>query len=483
LGCLPFSTLVRAGNAAGGQACDYGQDFNGVDVLKKAVVALALVSLSDPSAAYEPSLGERIDAYVQPYIASQNFSGSILVAREGAIIYARASGFSDTGARTANTLQTRFHVASMSMQFTAAAVLRLIDAGKLHLDSAVSSVISDYPGGGGITIRDLLMQVSGIADINDLADYSDLLKSHQDAGSLVAKIQNVAPVHPPGGSYVREEHSAYNLLALIVERTTGRSFRDAVQRLVFAPLRMRDSGIDDDRELTAINLPAKGYAPRGVRQIEPAQAIHWSSKTGNGSAFSTVLDEQRWVRGVFGSRFLSQTSQALILNLSARAGYGWFKSQSVRFAEPLYHMNGRAPGFASAIVWLPREQLSVIVLSNIYASVTTDMGFDIAALTLDRPLRTLSILSTPLPPAALAGLEGKFKFGADFFRANATLTLVIDGPDVTLLWPNGDVSALIPVDANHFIDRGYWTPVEIVREPAGQVVSLKYDRFLGQREP
>ena len=287
--------------------CMYSAEF---DMLKKAVVTLALVSLSDPAAAYEPSLGERIDAYVQPYVASQNFSGSILVAREGATIFARGYGFSDAGARRANTLQTQFHIASMSMQFTAAAVLRLIDAGKLHLDSTVSSVIADYPGGGGITIRDLLMQVSGIADINDLADYSELLKSHQDAGSLVAKMQNVPPIHPPGGSYVREEHGAYNLLALIVERTTGHSFRDAVQRLVFAPLRMRNSGIDDDRELSANNLTANGYAPLGVRQIQPAQAIHWSSKTGNGSAFSTVLDEQKWMRGLFDSRFLSQTSQA-----------------------------------------------------------------------------------------------------------------------------------------------------------------------------
>jgi len=82
--------------------------------------------------------------------------------------------------------------------------------------------------------------------------------SHQDAGSLVAKIQHVPPVHPPGGSYVREEHGAYNLLALIVERTTGRSLRDAVKRLVFVPLRIRDSGIDDDRESSANNLTAKG---------------------------------------------------------------------------------------------------------------------------------------------------------------------------------------------------------------------------------
>lgn len=242
-----------------------------------------------------------------------------------------------------------------------------------------------------------------------------------------------------------------------------------------------DSGIDDDRESSANNLTAKGYAPLGVRQIEPAQAIHWSSKTGNGSAFSTVLDEQKWVSGVFDSRFLSQTSQEQILDLSARAGYGWFKTQSVRFGEPLYYMNGRAPGFASAIIWLPRERLSVIVLSNIYASVTTDIGFDITALTLERPLHALSILSTPLPPATLAGLEGKFSFGADFFQANATLTLVIDGSDAMLHWPNGDISALLPVDANHFIDRGYWTPVEIVREPDGAVAGMKYDRFLGHR--
>src|SRR6516164_5371826 len=76
----------------------------------------------------ETSTELRIDAYLKPYVTTQNFSGTILIAQGGKVVFARAYGMSDANRRAANRLTTRFHVASMSMQFTAAAVLRLIDA-------------------------------------------------------------------------------------------------------------------------------------------------------------------------------------------------------------------------------------------------------------------------------------------------------------------------------------------------------------------
>ncbi len=451
-------------------------------MLRAALVGFVSVLLPLVATANEPALQERIDSYVQSYVSTQNFSGTILVSRDGAVVFARGYGLSDAAVRRPNVLWTRFHVASMSMQFTAAAVLRLADAGKLSLDASVASIIMDYPGGSAITIRNLLVQNSGIADINDQPDYEALLKSHQTAASLVARFRDLKPVHPAGGTYVREEHSAYNLLALIVEKQTGLSFRDAVQRLVFEPLAMRDSGIDDDDKLKGVAPVAKGYAPLGVFNLQPAEPIHWSAKTGSGSAYSTVIDEQKWVSSFSSGHFLSEANRAALLNLSSRAGYGWFKTNSVRFSEPLYYMNGRAPGFASAIVYLPQERLSIVVLSNIYASVTSDIGSDIAALALGRPVQSPTIRTTPLTPEALTGLDGSaFGFPADFYQPSATLKLNVKGADVTLLWPNGDVSALVPVSADHFIDRGYWVPVEVLRDPAGRVSGLKFDHFVGVR--
>ena len=92
---------------------------------------------------------------MKPYVTTRNFSGAILVVRRGEVVFARAYGISDANHHAPNRLTTRFHIASMSMQFTAAAVLRVIDAGDLSLDEPVSAVIPDYPQ-GAITIRQLL---------------------------------------------------------------------------------------------------------------------------------------------------------------------------------------------------------------------------------------------------------------------------------------------------------------------------------------
>ena len=227
------------------------------------VSVLMSLSLIETVKAAEPAIRNQIDSYVKPYVSTQNFSGAVLVSKDEKTIFAQAYGMSDTKSRRANRLTTKFQIASMSMQFTAAAVLRLIDTGKLALETPVSSVLPDYPH-GEITIRQLLTETSGIADINDLPEYDQLLKSHHDAASLVAKTSALPVLRSPGGTYVREEHSAYNLLALIVEKKTSQSFHDALDRLVFVPLAMSDSGIDDDRKLPKASSMATGYGPLAV---------------------------------------------------------------------------------------------------------------------------------------------------------------------------------------------------------------------------
>ena len=93
-------------------------------------------------------------------------------------------------------------------------------------------------------------------------------------------------------------------------------------------------------------------------------------------------------------------------------------------------MNGRAPGFASAIVYLPEKQLLIVVLSNVYASVPTDMGYEIAALALGRPFEPLQ-LKTQVDSASLAGLPASFRFPKDFYQPDALVRLAATQGRVT----------------------------------------------------
>jgi CubicO group peptidase (beta-lactamase class C family) len=438
---------------------------------------LSITLLAQPVASTPAAPAKAIDEFVRPYVDTRNFSGVILVARAGVPVFQRAYGFADRDAKVPNRLDTRFHIASMSMQFTAVAALRLINAGKLSLDTTVSDVVPDYPNGRAITVRHLLTQTSGIADINGLSDYADVLQTHQTPASLVAKVEHLPPDRPPG-TYHGEEHSAYNLLALIVERRAGVPFARAVDELVFRPLGMKDSGIDDDSP-TPIRNASKGYQPEGLYDIAPAQRIHWSAKTGNASAFTTVADELKFVRGLQRDDFLKPKLRSLMFDPATPAAYGWFKSDSSRFGQQVLSMSGRSPGFTAAMINLPKEHLFVVALSNIYASVPPEMVEEIAALALDRPYQALS-LKTAVDPDSLAGLPAAFQFPKKFYQPDAVVRVSTTDGAVSLHWPSGDISVLIPTSRDHYVDRGYWMPVEVVRDANGRISKLKYGTFVGE---
>lgn len=427
------------------------------------------------------SLPSDINRYLVPYVEGNNFSGVVLVAKGDKLLFHKAYGEAFLGERVSNTLETKFHVASMSMQFTAAVVMRLIERGKFQLDTTVDKIVPDFPHGGEITVRELLTETSGLPDINSLPDYGDVLLHDQTPESLVQRIRGLPLLFPPGSSYQHEEHSAYNLLALIVEKTTGLSFAAALQQEIFTPLGMRNCGADDASGAVIPHL-AEGYAPEGVRGLSHAPYLNWSAKAGNASVYCTAADEFRWVQAFMHDTLLSaQSRETMLAESKAHLGYGWFMSTSKRFGVPVYYMNGRAPGYASYLLYVPDAQLTVVVLNNIYASVTTQIGGDLAAIALGKPYTAPSIPIRSFNADALKGIGGKFRFGPDFYQPNGLLTLLTKNGDVFIDWGDGSMSPLIPIGEDRFIDRSYWEDVSFIRKPDGSIARLNYDRFQGAR--
>ena len=436
-----------------------------------------LVFLASGVLAQNSSRADAIDAYIQPYVRSANFAGQVLVEKNGRVIFEKAYGFADREHHVANTNATRFHIASMSMQFTAAAILRLVDSGSISLDEHIGDFVPGIEGADKITIRDLLTERSGLPDINALPGYNDVLQHHQSPASLVTMIKGQPLLFEPGSKFLHEEHSAYNLLALIVEKKTGLPFAASVKRLVFGPMGLNASGIDDD-SLPHSRRIANGYEPEGEFGLKPATSIHWSAKTGNASAYTTAADEARWVNALFKGHQISASSRAAVLDTSMRVGYGWFKGTNKRFGETAYSMNGRAPGFASFVLYLPQAQTTVVVLSNIYSSATTTIGYDVAAVSLGSSYDPFRFRE--LDPSESKSSSGVFRFGPDFYQPNAEVALTADDKALFMHWPSGEVSALIPLAKDHFVDRAYWEEVVIQRDSSGNPDALLYDEFRGR---
>ena len=422
-----------------------------------------------------------IDSYLQPYVQTENFSGVVFVEKSGRVIFEKAYGFADREKRVHNTRETRFHIASMSMQFTAAAILRLVDQGSITLDQHASDFVQGVEGADKITVRDLLTERSGLPDINALANYDDVvLQQHQTPATLVQAIEGKPLLFEPGSKFPREEHSAYNLLALIVEKKTELPFAAALDTLVFRRLGLTATGVDDDSATNATHM-AKGYEPEGTYELRPAKAIHWSAKTGNASVYTTAHDEARWLNALFNGHALSAASRDAALDTTMRVGYGWFKGELKRFGRTTYYMNGRSPGFSSFVLYLPDTQITVILLGNIYSSATTPMGYDLAALSLGLPYEKQNLMDPSPSAAQLKECTGTFQFGPDFYQSNAKVMLIANGRELTLRWPSGDPSSLIPVDRDRFVDRSYWEEVKIGRDPSGLATTLVYGHFQGTR--
>jgi CubicO group peptidase (beta-lactamase class C family) len=442
-------------------------------------IVIGIVFGGAATVAQSNSMATAIDAYVLPYVQTENFSGVVLVEKSGRVIFEKAYGFADREKRLRNTRTTRFHIASVSMQFTAAAILRLVDQGSVKLDEHASDFVQGVEGADKITIRDLLTERSGLPDINALSNYDDVvLQQHQTPSTLVEAIEGKPLLFEPGSKFLHEEHSAYNLLALIVEKKTGLPFAAALDKLVFRPLGLPASGAADD-SATNDKYVAKGYEPEGDYEMKPAKAIHWSAKTGNASVYTTASDEARWVDALFNGHALSAASHDAALDTTLRVGYGWFKGELKRFGKTAYYMNGRSPGFSSFVLYFPDAQTTVILLGNIYSSATTPMGYDIAALSLGLPYEKLRFMDRALSAAQLQACTGRFQFGPDFYQANAKVTLIANDRELSLRWPSGDLSALLPAERDRFVDRSYWQDVRIERDRAGKPVALVYDRFRG----
>lgn len=423
-----------------------------------------------------------IDAYLKPYVQSGNFAGDVLVEKNKQIVFHKAYGSADREHHKQNIADTQFHIASMSMQFTAAATLRLVDSGSFSLDDHVGAFVRGIEGADRITIRDLLTERSGLPDINALPDYDDVLQHHQTPASLIAKIEGRSLLFEPGSKFLHEEHSAYNLLAFIMEKKSGLPFAAAVERLVFRPLGLTASGVDDDSVTHSARM-AKGYEPEGTYGLKPSRTIHWSAKTGNASVYTTAADEARWVDALFNGNALSATSRNAMLDSAKRVGYGWFKGEDKRLGKTTYYMNGRSPGFGSFVLHVADPEMTVVVLSNIYSSATTTIGYDLAALALGLPYDQLHLRDRPVSPLELKSYPASFQFGPDFYQANAKVTIIAEGKELSLRWPSGDVSALIPVGRDQFIDRSYWQQVKIERDGSGKPSVLRYDRFQGAAGP
>ena len=417
-------------------------------------------------------LETQVDAYVKPYTDIGGFNGTVLIAKKGKVLLSKGYGMANYELDVPNTPQTKFHLASVSKSFTAAAILMLEERGLLNVNDSLKKFIPDYPNGDKITVHHLLTHTSGIANVNNLPDYDAKSRFPQTPASLVEMFKNTPLIMQPGERY-NYSNSNYNLLAYIIEKVSGKTYGEFLKENIFQPLAMKDTGHDGQAE-TLLKNRASGYVPVGVSELENAPYLDWTSKTGNGSLYSTVEDLYKWDRALYTERLLKKpTLERMFTAHIEGVGYGWFISK--RLNRRAIRMSGRSPGFSAELQRYVDEDICVIVLGNNYAPTASTIANDVAAIALGEKYETLSVVKPiKLNPQILDALAGRYEGGSDFFLPGGVLILENKNDRLKMTWSSGAKVTLVPQSETKFFDRLFWAGITFVKDHKGEVTHLLY---------
>jgi len=308
----------------------------------------------------EPDMHD-IDDLMARY--SGNVPGaSLLVLRDGVPVVRRAYGMADLEAQRAATPATNFRLASVTKQFTAAAILLLAEDGTLGLDDRVRTWLPALPPATDtITIRHLLTHTSGLVDYEDVIP-DGTTRQLRDADVLGLLSAQNRTYFPPGTSY-RYSNSGYALLALIVERASGRSFQAFLHDRIFLPIGMRHTLARVDNGPPVLSR-AYGYTWQQERWARTDQSLT-SAVLGDGGIYSSIDDLAMWDAALYDDRLLGAESRELAFTAHTQTddpdvgyGFGWRIT-----GETLWH-SGESIGFRNVIVRYPKQRLTVVILSN-----------------------------------------------------------------------------------------------------------------------
>jgi len=289
---------------------------------------------------------------------------ALLVVKDGKPLLRKGCGLADLEQHAKVTPDTDFRLASVSKQFTAAAILLLAEDGKLKLDDSIRHWLPSLPATTDkVTLRELLDHTGG------LIDYEDLIPPNQTAQLNDQDVLRMLSATPrsyfaPGSAY-RYSNSGYVLLGLVVEKASGKSLQDFLKQRIFTPLHM-DHTLLYVHDAKTVPNRAYGYSETGDHWQRTDQDLT-SATRGDGGIYSNIDDLAKWDAALYDDRLLSDASRKAAFSphvkvvgepYEASYGYGWRIT-----GDTLWH-SGESIGFRNVIVRWPKQHLTVILLSN-----------------------------------------------------------------------------------------------------------------------
>jgi CubicO group peptidase (beta-lactamase class C family) len=370
-----------------------------------ALLLAGAVSAMDPEAAATAVLKGRV-ADGEPGIA-------VLVRRDGRTVVERGYGVRDLRTRARIDARTRFRLASVTKQLTAASIMLLVRDGRLRYEDSLAAALPGFPAyGNAITIRHLLTHTSGLPDYEELMEKAEKRKGPlwtperqiRDDEVLALLAAETQGVFAPGTSW-SYSNSGYVVLGLVAARAAGKPFGDVLRERIFEPLGMTRT-LAYEKGKDEVPDRAYGHTKEGARFRETDQSST-SATLGDGGVYSCLEDLAKWDEALRAHALLSEAEMKPALtpvrladgsepswpkrgggdNLypgrSVSYGYGWFLDPWRGHARNWHH--GETMGFRSIVDRFPTDGLTVVVLANRGDIDLKDLGLKLAEAELGRP--------------------------------------------------------------------------------------------------
>ena len=365
-------------------------------------IAIGILSLIITQLSFAQDRVAIIDSVVNNLFKSERFNGNILVAEKGNVLYNKSFGIANESTKELLNESSIFELASVSKQFTAMAIVILKEKGKLSYEDKISTFLPQLSNYKNVTIKHLLNHTGGLPDYMDLMDSlfdKSKIATNKDIVDLFSK-HNPKILFEPNTKW-EYSNTGYAFLASIIEKVSGTSYGNYLQKAIFKPLEMNNTFVYTRRFAPKkISNYAFGYIYSDSLkkyilpdELEETKMVIWlDGIVGDGTVNSTVNDLLKWDRALYTEKLVSSESKkeifsAVELNNKSKRdyGFGWALSDDETYGKIVNHSGGW-PGYKTFIERHIDNDKTIIVLQNHESVSTTKLFAYLRSIIYNKPL-------------------------------------------------------------------------------------------------
>lgn len=424
----------------------------------------------------DENLAKAINEILTQRYKSNEPGASVIVVKDGKVVFRKGYGMANLELGVPVEPDMIFRLGSVTKQFTAVVILMLAEQGKLSLDD-IAKFLPDYPTRGHkITIEHLLTHTSGIKNYTSLPEWLSLWRKDMTVKEIIdlfkARLVDFAP-----GERWSYSNSGYILLGAIIEKVSGQTYQEFIEKNIFAPLGMKHSYYDDTSRL--IPRRVAGYT-KGKDGYRNAAYLSMSQPFAAGSLMSSVDDLALWDAALYTEKLVKQqslkrawTPRALNNGKSAHYGYGW--SRSSYEGRTIIEHGGGINGFTTYALRIPDDRAFVAILTNRDSMGPGAVAFKIAALAIGKPYR--EPVAIKLPPSVLDQYVGVYRLDE---KEEAIIRR--DGEKLFADFPGGGRSEITPSSETEFFIKDSRTRLSFTKNTSGVTALVLHDRYETDQE-